>query len=357
MQVSALSNTNSGWELGTLSQPQNNSDIIDITNYEPHRLKQFLEKLIFIRTAEQKLAEQKRLGVIGGPVHLGIGQEAIAVGVSDHLRSSDRVFGAHRSHAHILALGADLSSFFAEILGRYTGLSKGMGGSMHLQDKENGFYGSVPIVAGTVPLAAGAALAAKMDGQADIAVAYLGDGAVEEGVVHETLNLASHLQLPILFVVENNMFASHMHISQRQTQSATQRFANANGINHALIDGNDVAMVSQTAKNMIDKARESSTPSFLEAVTYRWLGHVDWREDIDVGVSRSEDDIAKWKNTDPVKRLAGAMLKASIITDGHIDEVKSNIDKVVNEAWDEALKQPFPPEDALFKSVYVKGGR
>ena len=191
--------------------------IKDISEFENQELKALLDSMLIIRLCEEKLAKEEKIGNIIGPVHLGVGQEAIASGVAFNLRKSDRVFGAHRSHSHILSLETNLRSFFAEILGRKTGLSKGMGGSMHMWDKPNGFYGSVPIVAGTVPIALGAGLAAKFDGLSDIAIAYMGDSAVEEGVVHECLNLASLLKIPIIFVVENNMFGSHMHISSKTT--------------------------------------------------------------------------------------------------------------------------------------------
>ena len=187
--------------------------------------------MMLIRHSEHKLAQMKKEGMIGGPVHLGVGQEAIAAGMTQHLNASDRVFGAHRSHAHLLAINPDCYKLFAEVLGKATGFSKGMGGSMHLFDQSSGFYGSVPIVSGTVPLAVGAGFASKLQDNETVAVCYLGDGAVEEGVVHESLNLASVFSLPVIFVVENNLFASHMHISQRQPANFTARFAEANNIN------------------------------------------------------------------------------------------------------------------------------
>ena len=228
------------WSLNSILCDEKFSLPLSIDGVDRELLIEFLKKMVRIRLVEKKLAAERKAGNIGGPVHLSIGQEAIPVAISSHLRKSDRVFGAHRSHAHVLALGADLGRFFSEILGRDTGLSRGMGGSMHLQDLENGFYGSVPIVAGSVPLAAGAALAAKLDKSGDVAIAYLGDGAVEEGVVHETMNFASAHNVPVVFVVENNMFASHMHISERQPLMATSRFADANAIKYHLVDGNDV---------------------------------------------------------------------------------------------------------------------
>jgi len=313
-----------------------------------------LRTMSIIRAVERRLADGRRDGLIGGPVHLGVGQEAIAVGVSQFLRSSDRVFGAHRSHSHLLALGSDIRKLFAEVLGRETGHSKGMGGSMHLCDKSVGFYGSVPIVAGTIPLAVGAGMAARLQNTSDIAVAYFGDGACEEGVVHESLNLASIQNDPVLFVVENNLFASHMHISMRQPKDSTARFAEANNISYRIVDGNDVIEVAKASNELITDAREGKGPGFLEAVTYRWYGHVDWREDVDVGVNRSQEDIDQWRAKDPIRRLKNGMINAGIWTQKQDDEMNAEIKAEVDEAWLLALDDPYPDQNALFRPVYSR---
>ncbi|MFC1525489.1 thiamine pyrophosphate-dependent enzyme [Candidatus Latescibacterota bacterium] len=211
--------------------------------------------MILIRRVEECIGDLVIAGAVRCPCHLAIGQEAIAVGVSSQLRASDRVFGGHRSHSHFLALNGDLTALIAEVLGRVSGCSGGMGGSQHLVDTAAGFGGSVPIVAATVPVAAGAALAAKKDGRGDVAVAYFGDGAVEEGSVHETMNLASLMRLPLVLICENNLFASHMHIAQRQPLPTTCRFAEANGIPWHLVDGNDVIAVEEAAVQAVRLAR------------------------------------------------------------------------------------------------------
>ena len=327
---------------------------IDITGQEPERLRQQLRMLLVIRTCEQKLAAMRKEGLIGGPVHLGVGQEAVAVGVSASLRKSDRIFGAHRSHSHVLALGADLRALFAEVLGKDTGLSRGMGGSMHLWDGPNGFYGSVPIVAGTVPLAVGAALAAKIAGTDDIAVSYLGDGAMEEGAVHEALNLASITKAPTLFVVENNLFSSHMHIRLRQPHQSTARFAEANFLPYALVDGNDVVAVTKVAEKMVANMRAGKGPAFLEAVTFRWYGHVDWREDIDVGVERTSDDLANWHARDPVSRLVASLETAGEWSADHHQSLLAELDAAVEKAWQQAMDDPYPAPAALLDRVYAQ---
>ncbi len=339
--------------LGRLASPAEFHSPIDISAVDARDLAVYLESMLRIRYAERKLADARRDGLIGGPVHLGVGQEAVAVGMSSVLRPSDRVFGAHRSHSHLLALGGSVHKLFAEVLGKDTGHSRGMGGSMHLWNQENGFYGSVPIVAGTVALAVGAGLAAKMQRSGDVAVAYLGDGAVEEGVVHESLNLARVQNVPIIFVVENNLFASHMHISIRQPTDATARFAEANSVPCEIIDGNDVVAVSRAAARTVDRARGGGGPSFIEAVTYRWYGHVDWRDDIDVGVNRSQDDVANWKARDPVLRLKASMIQAGLWSEARDSQVCERLAREMERDWQRAMSDPYPDASALLDRVYA----
>ena len=341
-------------ELTLLSDPKKFHNPINIDNFDIISLKKMLESMVLIRKTEQKLAEARKEGLIGGPVHLGVGQEAIAVGISQSLRKTDRVFGAHRSHSHLLALNPDCHKLFAEILGKNTGFSKGMGGSMHLWDQASGFYGSTPIVAGTVPLAVGTAMAAKMQKTDDIGVAYIGDGAAEEGVVHESLNLARLLDLPTLFVIENNLFASHMHISLRQPSDMISRFAIANHIPYKLIDGNDVAATAETTKSLVTEIRHGKGPRLIELVTYRWYGHVDWREDVDVGVKRSLEDIENWKARDPILRLSKAMIQKNIWNKDQAAALNNKLDLKIKKDWEKALNDPYPNLDSTLKYVYSK---
>jgi TPP-dependent pyruvate/acetoin dehydrogenase alpha subunit len=273
-------------QLQGLADPSKFQGPISIDGISPEILKSMLNSMSIIRKTEQQLAKGRQEGLIGGPVHLGVGQEAIAVGISQLLQKTDRVFGAHRSHSHLLALNPDFYRLFAEVLGKASGFSKGMGGSMHLFDQANGFFGSTPIVAGTASLAVGAAMAANLQNLNNVGVAYIGDGAVEEGVVHESFNLAKIQNAPVLFAIENNLFSSHMHISLRQPNDKISRFAEANEIPYELVDGNDVVAVFSAAKKQISDMREGKGPRLLELITYRWYGHVDWREDVDVGVKK-----------------------------------------------------------------------
>lgn len=343
--------------LGALANPARYHDLIEIDGYSEGVLVEYVRSMLTIRKVEKQLALGRRDGLIGGPVHLGAGQEAIAVGISVSLQKTDRVFGAHRSHSHLLALNPDPYRLFAEVLGKETGFSRGMGGSMHLWDQPHGFYGAAPIVAGTVSLAVGAGMAAKLQGTNDVGVAYFGDGAAEEGVVQESLNLARIQQAPVLFVAENNLFASHMHISLRQSSDMVSRFAQANDIPYRLVDGNDVIAVARAAEELLADARAGKGPGFLEAVTYRWYGHVDWRDDIDVGVNRSVEDVDNWKARDPVLRLTQAMREAGIWSVEDERGMNEELDQMIDDAWRRATEDPYPMASATMDRVYAAGSR
>lgn len=223
---------------------------------------------------------------------------------------------------------------------------------MHLTDVENGFIGSVPIVAATVPLAVGAGLAKKMDGGGKVAVAYFGDGAMEEGIVHESLNLATNLKVPIVFVIENNLYASHMHISERQPFSSTIRFAEANGIKNLCVDGNDALNLLHAFTELVDHSRNACEPVFLEALTYRWLGHVDWREDIDVGITRSKTEISEWKKKDPIKKFVNAVEQQFPEIIAHEIQMNDEIDNLIEISWQKAIDSCPPEGSALLEKVF-----
>jgi pyruvate dehydrogenase E1 component alpha subunit len=312
-----------------------------------------LRAMLRIRRAEERIAANVGTGVIKCPCHLAIGQEAAAVGVAMHLRPHDRAFGAHRSHAHFLAMGGSLDKLFAEVLGRDTGASRGMGGSMHLTARESGFYGSVPIVGASIPIAVGAGLAARMDKRGDVAVAFFGDGAAEEGSFHEAMNLAAVMNLPVLFACENNLFASHMHIGLRQPRNVVARFAVAHAIAHATVDGNDVVAIWCALHGASAEWRAGTGgPFFLEAVTYRWLGHVGHRDDQDVGVAR-KDDLKDWRGRDPVGRLAKGLATAGLLSPAEYAAMDAQIGEEVAKSWAGALKAPFPAPDALLGRVWA----
>jgi len=338
--------------LGDLADSKKYQKNINISKFSPEDLEEFLVLMKKIRFTEQKLAKEREAGLIGGPVHLCAGQEAIAVGISKHLRKTDCVYGGHRSHSHLMALNPDSYKLFAETLGKDTGFSKGMGGSMHLIDKSNGFHGATPIVAGTISLAVGAGLAEKLKKTRNIAVCYLGDGAAEEGVFQEALNFSKIMDIPILFVIENNLFSSHLHISSRQPSNMVSRMATNNHIKSLVLDGNDVCEVSTKAKEIISQIRVNAHPFVLELITFRHYGHVDWREDIDVGVERGEKDIQNWKLRDPILRLKESMISKKIWSDDLDLELDEKITISINDAWNRAIKDQYPDDSSLLNRVY-----
>lgn len=313
-----------------------------------------LRTMLLIRFAEEQVGRWAESGQARCPCHLSIGQEAVATGVAAALQRGDRLFGNHRSHAHYLAAGGELYGLLAEVLGRADGCSRGMGGSMHLQSTAHGFFGSVPIVAGTIPIAVGAALAAKMDGGSDIGVAFFGDGACEEGVLHESLNLAAVYALPMLFVCENNQYSSHLDIALRQPSDRLSRYAEAHRVRAAVVDGNDVASVVRCAQELVAAARRNSEPVFLEAVTYRWRGHVGPKEDLDVGVRRSMTHLAAWKRRDPVLRLERALLEQRYASAAELEQMHVEVQAGVASAAARALAAPWPPAEALLDYVYAR---
>jgi len=339
-------------DLGGLTDPSQFVEPIKIAGINSDTLIAYLRSMQLIRCAEEQIGELVKEGVAKTPCHLGIGQEAIAVGVASSLNSSDRVFGNHRSHSHFLALGGDVDSLIAEVLGKADGASNGMGGSMHLYGASVGFQGSVPLVGATIPIAVGAALAAKMGGGDEVAVAFFGDGATEEGVFHESLNLASLYELPILFVVENNLFSSHLHIQLRQPSDSLARFADAHRIRNKIIDGNDVISVATAAEELILATRKGGGPALLEVVTFRFRGHVGPNEDIDVGVHREMKDVEAWKQRCPIKRLRIAMENEGLLTEEQFNEQSTAVLSQVQSAVERAKSSPYPDKNNLLDFVY-----
>ncbi len=345
--------------LGELANPNAPLEPLELKNLAGPDLVDDLRTMVKIRRAEAAVGELVESGEAKCPCHLGIGQEGVAVGVCKALTSRDRLYGGHRAHSQYIALGGSLPEMFAEILGKQSGASKGMGGSMHLYAPETGFHGSVPIVAGTVPIAVGAALAAKMDGSDAVAVPVFGDGACEEGGVHESLNMASIMKLPVVFVVENNLYSSHLDINLRQPFDSVARYAQAHGIETEVVDGNDVVATGLAMDRLVSRARAGDGPGFLEAVTYRWRGHVGHREDIDVGVRRSPEELAAWKARDPIQRLVDALISRKDITATEVDEMHDSVQGEVDVAVTAARQADYPPVKALLDMVYAHaaGGR
>lgn len=343
---------NSKDQLKYLANPKYSSKY-QAKSISPKTLKDLYYEMLKIRKVELKIADLVHRKKVNTPVHLSVGQEAIPAGISKNLNSNDQIFGNHRSHGHIISRNTNLKKFFAECFGKKTGLSKGFGGSMHLIDKSIGFQGSVPIVAATIPIACGYGLALKIQKKRGVIISYFGDGACEEGVFHETLNFASVYKIPIIFVVENNLFSSHLDINLRQTSNKISRFAVSNNIDHITIDGNNVIEVFKKSKNIIKKVRKKKIPYLIEAVTYRHLGHVGPNKDIDVGVKRNKKELLSWiNNRDPIKNLEKFLILEKIVNIKFIENSNAKIDKEINKAVSFALNSNFPNQSLMSKLVY-----
>jgi TPP-dependent pyruvate/acetoin dehydrogenase alpha subunit len=282
------------------------------------------------------------------PCHLYIGQEAIAAGVCAALRRTDTVWGGHRSHGHYLAKGGSLEAMFAEILGKETGCSLGRGGSMHLMSPSQGILGTVPIVAATVPLAVGAAMAYKMRQEQRVAVAFFGDGTLEEGHVHESFNLAALYRLPVVFICENNLYASHMHWSERRVADNLHEAGLFHSVPGERLDGNDVTQVGESARRAVELARQGGGPTLLECRTFRWRGHVGSSFDLDVGVER-RGELSSWLQRDPLGRA-----ERELGTSLGMTRAAEAIQAEIEQALDAARHAPAPYAGRVLEHVFVQ---
>lgn len=341
--------------LGALADPGESLQPISVVGIEPDEAVDLLRTMVRIRLAEEKIAELSSSGEVACPCHLAIGQEAAAVGVARALEQADVAFGAHRSHGHYLAMGGSLDGLFAEIFGKETGCSGGFGGSMHLIAPDHGLLGTVPIVGATIPMAIGAAWAAKHRATGGVAVAFFGDGATEEGVFHESCNLAQALSAPAVLVCENNLFSSHLAIELRQPFNSVGRYGVVHGLQVRTVNGNDVVAVRAAMSELVAMARKGE-PGLLEAVTFRWRGHVGPREDLDVGVGRSMEELAAWKNRDCIAGFAKACVADGILTADSLAAIRGSEMEQVEAAVEHARKAPYPDEGRMYDVVYTPVG-
>lgn len=301
-----------------------------------------LERMWLIRAFEERCSRLYAEGHIPGLLHLGIGQEGVAVGLSASMRPGDQLFGGHRAHAHAIARGAAVDRLLAEICGRATGYCGGKGGSMHLSAPEVGFVTATGVVAGNIALALGAALADADAGNGAIAVAVFGDGAGQAGAFHESLNLASLWRLPLLFVCENNGYAEFSPLSAHTRVERLARHAETYGIPAATVDGNDNDAVRTAAAEAIGRVRAGDGPAFLECLTYRLRGHYEG----DPGKYRESDELREWRDKDPILRfIVSAGLGAAT------DAVEARARALIDTASEAALAAPFPDAADLLTDV------
>lgn len=310
------------------------------------------KSMLKIRRVEEVLADRYQEQEIRCPMHLSIGQEAIASGVSYWLDNSDHVFSNHRSHGHYLAKGGSLDRLIAELYGRITGCCKGRGGSMHLIDQSVGFMGSTPIVGGTVPLAVGSAWAALLRNESRVSVVYFGDGCFEEGVIHESLNFAALKKLPVVFVCENNGYSAYTRLSERQPRRAIHAVAEAHGLSAYTGDGNDVSQVSTLSQFAINEAREHQGPQFLEFQTHRWREHCGPYFDDDLGY-REEGELEYWLNHCPIKLAEKQLYEAGIMTEDISLKIEEELSSEITRAFEFALQSEKPDPEQQERSVYA----
>ncbi|MBU4501389.1 MAG: thiamine pyrophosphate-dependent dehydrogenase E1 component subunit alpha [Nanoarchaeota archaeon] len=312
-----------------------------------------LYKMLRIRMVEEKIAELYPEQEMRCPTHLSIGEEATAVGVCENLKKEDIVMSNHRSHAHYLAKGGELKGLIAELYGKATGCSKGRGGSMHLIDKSVSFLGATPILGGTIPIAVGAAFGSVMQNRDNIAVAFFGDAAVEEGIFHESLNFASLKNLPVLFICENNLYSVQTPLSARQPKRDIYLLGKAHAIESYQENGNDIIKVYEATKKAVKKIKAGKGPVFLEFLTYRWREHCGPNYDFDIGY-RTKAEVLKWKKRCPIAALKKQMLKDKIISNTQIERMVEEICDEIDEAVHFAKTSPFPNKSDLYQHIYSK---
>ena len=306
-----------------------------------------LRDMVRIRRVEETLAELYPAGEMRTPTHFSIGQEAVAVGVCGALRRDDVVYSGHRCHAHYLAKGGDLRGMVAELYGRETGCARGRGGSVHLNDPEAGVIASSAILGQTMAVAVGTALAFTMDGRDQVAVTFFGDGTVEEGIFHETLNFAVMRRAPVLFVCENNGFSTHTRLEVRQPASVSIHARAASyGMPSRLVDGNDVFAVHAAAREAVAHARRGAGPFFLECTTYRWREHVGPPWDYAKGY-RSKAEVDAWIARCPIRHASERLLSEGVCTPSQIETMGRASQIEVDEAVAAARAASFPAVEDL----------
>lgn len=309
-------------------------------------IKRFYRALYRIRTVEEKIIEIYPTDKIKSPIHLSIGQEAVSVGICEALEPKDVVFGTYRGHALYLAKGGNLKKMLAELYGKKIGCSKGKGGSMHLIDVEKGMMGTSAIVATTIPLSAGYAYGLKYKNSSSIVVSFFGDGAVDEGAFHESLNFAALKKLPVLFICENNLYAIHSHhLSRHHSDNISER-AKTYSMSSCIIKDGDIFKVYEAASSYISQIRNGAGPAFIECVTCRWKEHVGPNDDFHLGY-RNEQEVNCWKKDDPLKILKALLDKKTIRL------IESEVDDEIKDAFVFAEKSSFPRGNkALYEHVY-----
>lgn len=315
------------------------------------QIKNYFE-MLRIRMIEETIAEKYSLEEMRCPVHLSIGQEAAAVGVLSNFKKEDKIYSTHRCHAHYLAKGGNLKAMISEIHGKVGGCCGGRGGSMHLFDDEAGITASLPIVGSVIPLAVGTALSFKLKSLNNVSAVFFGDGAIEEGVYHESANFAKIHNLPVLFVCENNLYSVYTPISQRQPDTNLTRLAESFGIKNFRCDGNDINKVKSISNEAVDYIRSKKGPFFLQLDTFRHREHCGPNFDDNLGY-RDELEVKSGFANDPLIIEQKRLIKLSLLNDKILNEIKEEILFEINEAFDYAMNDAFPSAETAGDFVYA----
>jgi len=307
------------------------------------------ETMLRIRLFEMRAGELCRKGEMPAFLHLYIGEEATAAGICSELDRKDQITSTHRGHGHALAKGADPKRLMAELFGRATGFSGGRGGSMHIYARDIGILGTNGLVGGGIPSAVGAGLSAKLQGSGGIAVAFFGDGAVNHGAFHESLNLAAALDAPVVFVCENNLYATATPLRDVTKNDEVATRASAYGMPGVAVDGQDVFAVRDVAREAVRRARSGGGPTLIESKTYRFVGHHEG--DPPVGCYRTAEEIERWKERCPLKLMSAYLREAEGASEADLDEVRARIADEIEQAVEFARSSPWPDVATLTDHV------
>ena len=332
--------------------PSNAATMIEAVALSNEQLTMMYRTMFLIRRVEESLLQLAESGKIGGAMHTAIGHEANAVGTAVALRPDDYLTCTYRGHHHSLARGMNAKRAIAEVLGRVDGFAKGKGGSMHFMDPSLGLMGANGIVGAQVPQAAGMALAAKIRGEDRIAITFFGDGALYQGVMHETFNMAQKWSLPIIFYCENNRYSEMTPISRTSSATELYKFVHAYGMNSVQIDGNDVEVVQQAVKEAAARARAGEGPTFIEGITYRLAGHMAG----DLETYRTPEEIAAQRAHEPLVVLH-KRLKDRGVDDVEIEEIQQSVEVEVSDAVEFAQNSPWPDAAEAYTDVYAFAAR
>jgi len=312
---------------------------------EKEQAKEFYRVMYKIRRFEQEAFEFYKKGLMPGLAHLYLGQEAVAAGACAALEERDFIGSTHRGHGHIVARGADINRMMAELLGKSAGYSKGKGGSMHIMAMDKGILGANGIVGGELPIAVGSAYASKYRGADAVTAAFFGDGATNGGAFHESLNMAAAWDLPIVFIIENNLYAISVDVRRVVKEPQLSLRAVGYGIEGVTIDGNDVAVVYETVKKAVDKARIGGGPTLIECLTYRWQGHHVG----DPGDYRPPEEVEEWRKREPLAILE----QKGLLAVDEISEIKSAVDTEIAAACKFAVDSPYADVSEAYTDVFV----